>query len=251
MIYSCLRGVLFVGYKLRTHLSKSLQTRCKTIRKAVCEYNAAAASLNPPRPPLDWARVSNYGFLEEFDLLQDTNNDIRSRPWTKPAAREVLKLRRRIARAHEEITRCNVEVRRLHTAIRDEHSHFSKVLADQQAAADPRVGAITDFCIRRHRINLQLLLRVRQIYSLDGFSGVKQPGTRLNTSPSHSTEMPPHDLETMIAELATVSADSIGQNEAHSGVDIAKGSEEEALIEDDETDGDIGGMIQYIANLAL
>lgn len=38
------------AYKMRTHLSKSLQVHCKAIRKAVDAYNTAAAALNPPRP---------------------------------------------------------------------------------------------------------------------------------------------------------------------------------------------------------
>ena len=36
---------------MRTHISKSLQVRSKTIRKAVTEYNAAATALG--RPSLD------------------------------------------------------------------------------------------------------------------------------------------------------------------------------------------------------
>ena len=74
--FSCRRTLRFLvitfkltGYKARTHLAKSLQTRCKAIRSATDTYNKAARLLDPPRPPLDWAQVSRYSFLEEFNLL--------------------------------------------------------------------------------------------------------------------------------------------------------------------------------------
>ncbi|KAG1853644.1 hypothetical protein F4604DRAFT_1933044 [Suillus subluteus] len=57
------------SYKMCTHISKSLQTRCHAIQNAVKTYNAAAAALSPPRPQLDWSKVSHYSFLEEFNLL--------------------------------------------------------------------------------------------------------------------------------------------------------------------------------------
>lgn len=95
---------------MRTHIAKSLQTCCKTIKKAVNAYNVAAAALTPPRPALDWSRVSHYGFLEEFHLLQDTRNDIRNRPWALPHIRSLIKLRHRVIRASEEVERCSIEV---------------------------------------------------------------------------------------------------------------------------------------------
>ncbi|KAI0699449.1 hypothetical protein BC835DRAFT_1405155 [Cytidiella melzeri] len=51
-------NVAQTGYKMRTHIAKSLQTRCKTIQRAVKAYNAAAAMLDPPRPALDWSNVA-------------------------------------------------------------------------------------------------------------------------------------------------------------------------------------------------
>ena len=74
--FSCCRTLWFseitfelIGYKAHTHLAKSLQTQCKAIHSATDAYNQAARSLNPPCPPLDWAQVSRYSFLEEFNLL--------------------------------------------------------------------------------------------------------------------------------------------------------------------------------------
>ncbi len=171
--------MVLLGYKMRTQITKSLQTRCKTIRRALTAYNAAAASLNPPRPPLDWSRVSNFSFLDEFTLLQDCRNDIRGKPWTKPAVREAMKARHRIARAREEITRLNVEVRRLRTAIRDETLLFDHVLTKLKRDDDPLLGAVEEFTSRRKKVNSHLLSRVYQIHALPGFSGVKMPGRRV------------------------------------------------------------------------
>ena len=139
------------GYKMRTHLAKSLQTRCKAIKKAVDAYNAAAAALTPPRPPVDWSRVSHYGFLEEFHLLQDTRNDIRTKQWSLPHIRNLMKLRQRVVRAGEELQRCTVELRRLHTSIRDEQALFRRVLLDRSGTLIH--GAIEDYVIRRSNVN--------------------------------------------------------------------------------------------------
>ena len=76
---------------MRTHIAKSFQKRCKAIQNAVKAYNAAAVALDPPRPTLDWTRVSHYGFLNEFNLLRDTRQDIRDKPWTDLAVRETMK----------------------------------------------------------------------------------------------------------------------------------------------------------------
>src|SRR5258705_7257311 len=49
------------GYKLRTHINKSLKTRCKAVQHALSNYNSAAKTIG--RPPLDWSTVSHYGSL--------------------------------------------------------------------------------------------------------------------------------------------------------------------------------------------
>ena len=105
---------------MRTQIAKALQTRCKAIQRAVAAYNTAAVQLDPPREPLEWSQVSNYGFIEEFVMLRNTRRDIMEKPWIKPVFREMLKMRQRIARAKEEILRCNVEIRRVYTAVCDE-----------------------------------------------------------------------------------------------------------------------------------
>ncbi|OCH83864.1 hypothetical protein OBBRIDRAFT_815682 [Obba rivulosa] len=159
------------GYRMRTHIAKSLQTRCKAIRNAVTMYNKAALSLDPPRPTIDWTKVSHFSFLEEFNLLRETRNDIRDKPWTRPLVREAMKKSRRIARAREELQRCNVEVRRLHTAIEDENGQLHAVLDVLQKERHPMHGAVADYAKHRIRVNKSLLSCIGQIYKLEGFTG--------------------------------------------------------------------------------
>ena len=141
------------AYRVRTQIAKNLQKRCRAIRTAVTQYNAAAAALDPPRPPLDWSKVSHFSFLEEFTLLQDTRNDIRTRKWAQPLVRETMRTARRIERAEEELAHVNREARRVHTSIRDEDALFTDVLQELRERQDPIYLCIYDYVRRRRAIN--------------------------------------------------------------------------------------------------
>jgi hypothetical protein len=71
----------YSGYKLREKIGKALKTRAEAIRRALNDYNEAAAQLNPPRDQLTWEQVINAVTLADFDVLHDTQTDIRSLPW--------------------------------------------------------------------------------------------------------------------------------------------------------------------------
>lgn len=224
------------GYKTRTHVAKSLQTRCKAIRRAVANYNAAAAKLTPPRESLDMADISHYGFVAEFSILKDTRNDIRDKPWSKPLYREVLKLRQRIARAQEEITRCNVETRRLHTSILDEARLFSRVLRNLESEDSPLYGPFKDFATRRRNVNNMLMKRIQMIHGLRGFTGEVTRGVRLGSEDEevddgHEDEsLGPHDH-----------LEGIGRNENE--------NDSEDALEDDELRGQIQRMDSFMQQL--
>ncbi|KAI0363067.1 hypothetical protein BV20DRAFT_1040098 [Pilatotrama ljubarskyi] len=166
------------GYKAQTYIAKSLQRRCVAIRNAVNAYNAAACELVPPRETLDWSKASHYAFLEEFALLRDTKNDIRSKPWAKPVVREAMRLSNRIARAHEEVENVNRELRRLHTSIRDEEILFATVLEDLKKRADLLHTAVEEYVHHRRTANARNMVYIQRAYDLPGFSGNKQPGFR-------------------------------------------------------------------------
>jgi hypothetical protein len=204
---------------MRTHITKSLQTRSKSIKQALASYNAAAAALTPPRPPLDWSEVGSYHFLEQFALLQNTRHDICNKRWTKSAVRACIKLRHRIRRAREEIDRLNIEVRRLHAAIQDESILFRQVRARLQAANNPLLAAVREYTERRERINSQLLVYVFQVYKLDGYTGVKGAGIRFGF-------IPPDGLARDDAPPDVVDDDEVLDAE----VDILEGDEEQEAL---------------------
>ena len=165
-----------IGYRMRTHIAKALQRRCKAIRNAVKAYNAAAQALNPPRPTLDWSRVSHYSFLEEFELLRGSRQDMQEKRWAELAVRETMKQNLRIKRAKEEIERCNIEICRVATAIMDEHRMFDIHLSRLQDERNPIYGAVLEHVELRRRVNLHILARFETTYKLKGFSGNQVPG---------------------------------------------------------------------------
>ncbi|KAK0209944.1 hypothetical protein IW262DRAFT_1450714 [Armillaria fumosa] len=112
------------GYKMRKHIGKALKARSQAIRTALSQYNAAAAALSPPRPPLQWDRVVEYAFLADFDLLQD---------WATPAGRQAMDTYFKIHRVKEEIKHLNIEIRRVITYMRTEDAYLHQ-----------REAAITD-----------------------------------------------------------------------------------------------------------
>jgi hypothetical protein len=217
---------------MRTHIAKSLQTRCKAIQNAVKTYNAAAQALNPPRPTLDWSRVSHYSFLDEFNLLRDSRQDIHQKPWTQPAIRETMTQANKIKRAHEEITRCNIEVRRLHTSIIDENNLLESTLARLQAENNAVFGPVNEYTIRRRRVNAHLLLRLQQIFALDGYSGERSCGIRKGTS---SESSPSSGINGEEYTLPMDDDDDVGSGDGS----------------DEEVRGDITALVDYVSELSL
>ena len=169
-------------------MAKQLQTRSKTIRRAIGAYNKAAQDLERPRPSLKWDDVSHYGLVEQYALLKASDTTLDNEQWSKPIHREILKCRHRIARAREELTRCNIETRRLHTGIYDETVHFKKVLRGLKDDGGATYEALKDYAVRRTAVNKALLKRVRQIHSLVGFTGDSTRGVRAGIEHNHDDD---------------------------------------------------------------
>ncbi|KAF8578460.1 hypothetical protein K439DRAFT_1638825 [Ramaria rubella] len=108
------------GYALCVHIAHALKKRCKTIQRALQQYNKQAGRLNPPQPPLDWKTVVEFTFLAEFDLLRFGRQDIRNEQWASPGIREATTSYFKLQWAREELIRCNIEVQQLGTFIHDE-----------------------------------------------------------------------------------------------------------------------------------
>ncbi|KAG1745409.1 uncharacterized protein EDB91DRAFT_1080328 [Suillus paluster] len=202
------------------------------IQNAVKKYNEAASELRPPWPPLEWSKVSHFSFLDEFNLLHETCQDICNKPWTKPAVRETMRQHLHIQRAKKEIVYCNIEVRHLQTAIVVENEEFTCVLAALDAANSLIFVAVKEHSICRHRINSQLLSCINQTHSLPGFSRDKSCGVRKGTSSDRAP--------------STV-APAQGDSEQPQSDD----SEEDAFDEDDGVERDIGILVEYLSDLAL
>jgi len=225
---------------MRTHIAKALQSRCKAIRNAVKSYNAAALLMDPPRSTLDWSRVSHYSFLEEFQLLHGSRQDIQDKRWAELAVRETMKQDLRIKRAKEEIVRCNVEIQRLHTAIRDEHRAFLHLLNSLKEQGSIIYGAVREYVSLRQQVNFQILARLEKIYSLPGFTGDHTAGVRKGTT------SPPSDFDSTTVQNGQVAAS------AELEIDEENSTPSDYIDDvDEETLGDIGGLVDYIAELPL
>lgn len=218
---------------MRTHIAKSLQTRCKAIQNAAKAYNVAALALNPPRPTLDWSKASHYSFLEEFELLRDTRQDIRSKPWADPVIRATMKQAQRIQRAKEEIYNCNIEIRRLHTHVLDEIADLKRITCKLREQGHPIAGAVNEYTVRRLRANQHLLACILQTHDLDGYTGNKTPGMRVGRSISLSME--PLDI--------TDEGSSLTRDEDE--------EYEEDLGDGDEIQEEYGGLIDFVSDIPL
>ncbi|KAG1723302.1 uncharacterized protein EDB91DRAFT_1240109 [Suillus paluster] len=208
------------GYRMCTHIAKSLQTRCKAIQNAVKSYNAAALALEPPVPMLDWSKVSHYNFLEEFVLLRETCQDIHSRRWAEPAVHEVMKQSLHIERAHKEIQHCH-------------EAHFTWVILEANNASNPICGALEEFCQCRRHINAHVLAHLQDLYSLASFTGSTTLGIRKNA---------PDDVQVTVDLQALV-------NSEHQSAEDDENDDCAGLKEDDAIVGEVGGLLNYISEL--
>ena len=126
--------LLCVGYKLHTHINKSLKTRCKAIQTALHKYNAAAKAIN--RPQLDWSEISMYGSLAKFELLRECQEDIRLASWADSKNRQAAIHALKIERAKEERLQLNMEIQRLITYMRDDEADLQQAI-DISRSQDP------------------------------------------------------------------------------------------------------------------
>jgi hypothetical protein len=161
---------------------KALQTRCKAIHNSVKVYNAAAAQLDPPRPSISWEQVSHINFLEEFNLLNNTQQDIRDKQWSQPGICKLMKTFQRVKRAREEIEHCNFAICRLYTAALDKNDTFSGVLSQLQLISSPVYGVVKDFADCHRRVNSLILALLKNLTHSQGFSGNCSRGMQIGSN---------------------------------------------------------------------
>jgi hypothetical protein len=159
----------FPGYKLRTHITKSLKTRCKAIQRALKRYNEAAASLG--RPQLEWKDISTYDSLAEFELLQECREDIRRQPWADSANRQAAVHTLKLERAREERSRLNIEIARLVDWMSNEEIKLKTVIARLHESRSPLAVEVEELLARRSRQNLVHRRRIYQLHQLPHYTG--------------------------------------------------------------------------------
>ncbi|KAJ7284787.1 hypothetical protein C8J57DRAFT_1217169 [Mycena rebaudengoi] len=171
-----------IAYKLHEKIGKALKTRADTIHQALAEYNAAAASLNPPRDQLIWAEVIQTATLAEFDLLKDTRAD--------PARREAGLLYFGIKQAKEEIRCLNIEITRIITFGIDIHIDFHRAVAATYLTEPHLARALSQQWIYQNHINQSIVQRLIQTSRLPGFTGTLFPGQHVGRDPALNSDAP-------------------------------------------------------------
>ena len=172
----------FLGYKMRKHIAKALRAQSQAIRTAIDRFNDAAHVLDPSRAPLQWDNVIEFGFLAEFDLLQDTRQDVCTKPWAMPAGRFAMDLHFEILRAHEEIEQLNIEIRRLVTFICDKQLFLQQNVAEFETLDTVLAHHIRVYQSEQGRFTAPHLQHLQRISKLAGFSGSLDPGSRLTSN---------------------------------------------------------------------
>ncbi|KAF8178986.1 hypothetical protein K438DRAFT_1604258 [Mycena galopus ATCC 62051] len=172
------------GYKMRAHIAKALQSRSKGIRNAIERYNAVALSMDPPMPTLSWDEVVNFGFLAEFDLLRDTRDSVRSRPWTRRNYRLAMDSYFKILRAREEIKRLNIEIKCVVTWIDDEDLFLRKKEEEYKQSDPSLVFQISLYRQWRACSDTNHMHRFWALAKTPGFTGSVEPGVSVERKES-------------------------------------------------------------------
>jgi len=167
-----------------------MKARSSAIRTALANYNAAAAGLDPPRQSLEWDQVVEYAFLADFDLLRDTRQDVRTRIWASPAARQAMDSYFKIVRAKEEIKRLNVEIRRFATYLDDERAFLERQEIALRASNPFLSHAVLRYRMERGRYDDLHRRKLNEIYDLKGFTGSRTIGKRALPEVPNSTDLP-------------------------------------------------------------
>ena len=154
-----------------------------------------------------------YAFLADFDLLRDTRQDIRTRPWSTPAARQAMDGYFKLLRAEEEIMRLNIEIPRFLTFMRDEDAYLDSK-GKEVGLTDPALAY--QIYVQRNSINRFTLGHVKTlniIGQLPGFSGSLSCGVHIMdplptpTPPSLSLHQKPSEETTFEDDPVDVEAD--------------------------------------------
>ena len=166
-----------LGYKLHKHIATALRVHSQAIHNALNCYNAATSAVSPPHPTLSWNDVVEYVFLANFDLLQDSHQDVRDRPWTNPACHVVVDHHFKLEHTCEEIQHLNVKIRCVVTYIWDEdmllHSKETEIMQVNAGLA----YQVKIYRMEQGHFNVQHMDHFKKLAALPEFTGSIIPGT--------------------------------------------------------------------------
>jgi hypothetical protein len=136
--------------------------------------------------------VVEFTFLADFDLLRDTRQDIRTRPWATPAARLAMDSYFKVLRAAEEVERLNVEIPRLTTFMRDEEAYLLAKETELSSTDPVLAHQVQIYRKQRGRFIGHHTAILNQLAALPGFTGGSFFGVRATdqTLPG-PVELPP------------------------------------------------------------
>ncbi|KAG6373647.1 hypothetical protein JVT61DRAFT_6310 [Boletus reticuloceps] len=245
------------GYKLRQQISKNLQRRSQTIRKAIAEYNVQASRLVPPRPSISWKQIVEYTSLGEFDLLRHTRDDVRDRIWAKPAVREATAKFFKLCRAKEEIIRLNVEIRRLRTAIHDEEEEVSRTIASMHEVQPLLAAELRRRHQTRAAVNAIHLYRLNLIEEQYGLARRGEIGTRATLTPTANgpvAQSSAEEDEPVRETNPSPSRDEPAHTDSYPALDelynlYINDPGDDQLVEDDEHVADVQEMAEFLHNI--
>lgn len=214
------------AYKMRRQIQRHLQMRSRAIRAAITLYNKMAVKMVPPRESLDLAKVLDYAFIGEFELLRFSRQDIRNQPWAQPGNREAMQRYFKIKAAEDEIHRLNVEIQRMVTFISDE-SRFIPQKITELAPVNPSLAYEIQWRWNlRQAVNQSHITGLTKLAKQAGFSGTIHPGQAMmlngiSENMSDDTQLAAPGLNDRLGNETDVEVESGGLSEDDEVVNLA------------------------------
>ncbi|KAF8505161.1 hypothetical protein BU17DRAFT_101169 [Hysterangium stoloniferum] len=172
------------------HISKAIKSRSEAIRNAVKKYNVAPSKLIPPRPSLDIAKILDYIYLTEFDLLWDSRNSLPTLPWSQPAEREATNAYFKLRRSHEKLKCVVIEARHLLTWTYDEEAILEATINELNQSNPALAHQRSKWYKLLTAINQIHRTRIYAMHALPNYTGSRTPGIRKgNRSALESAEV--------------------------------------------------------------
>lgn len=121
----------------------------------------------------------SYSFLAEFDLLRESREEVREKPWATAVAREALDAFFKTLRADEMLIQVSTEMVRLLTYMRDEDEYLKLAIELYEPFQPDIAHAIRQQALFKKRVHVQHQRRIRRIEKLSGYAEAVEDVERL------------------------------------------------------------------------